>query len=101
MKTHPAIKRIALALSWINALDIPEEEMERSASCAQELADVRAITARVLELKRGNRNPKLNHWTTAREEFIARVLAEAGVVLPNAQGQTPEGSARRLSEATG
>jgi hypothetical protein len=87
MKTHPAITRIAAALSWINAPDIPDNIIDSPAYGAQEQADVRAIIARVKELRINSNDPKANHWTTARAEFIERVLAEAGVTLPNTQGQ--------------
>lgn len=86
---HPAITRIALALSWINAIDIPEDEMERSASCAQELSDIRWIYDRVRDLKRSSSDRNINHWTTARSEFIQRVLNDAGMVLPNVQALAP------------
>ena len=86
LDAHPAITRIATVLSWINAVDIPDDEIKRSVSSAQEYADVRAIIDRVKEFRRTIRDPKANHWITAREEFIHRALAEAGVVLTNDAG---------------
>lgn len=101
MKTHPAITRIAAALSWLNAPDISDNIIDSPAYGAQEQADVRAIMARVKELHRESNDPKANQWTAARAEFIERVLAEAGVILPNELLSEPTKNAKQSAGSSG